>query len=312
MEEISATLRVVIPIYLMIAVGYLAKRNRIFSGGTLKEINVGVFRVFLPMLLFENMYTTRIDRVDISVVVFALCSVLLIFGICCLLVFRVIKEKSIAATIVQGMYRSNFALLGIALTQMMYGINGTQTTGMLVAVIIPLYNVLAVILFEVTCGKKKTDVLGILVGIIKNPLIIGTVAGLVFNLCEISIPDAVDATIISFGQVATPLSLIVMGGSFEVSKALSNKMALFLVSIVRLLAIPVVGTIVAVLFGYRQEELYGLFLMYATPTAVSSYAMAAVMGGDEGLAGEIVMLTTVISMFTLGIGVYVLTRFGIV
>lgn len=166
---------------------------------------------------------------------------------------------------------------------------------------------LAVVLFETTCRRKKADIAGIMSGIVKNPLIIGTIAGLMFNVLGIKIPDTVDSAIVSLGQVATPLALVVMGGTFEVRKAVSNKKALSLVSIVRLLVIPIAGTVAAALFGYRQKALYGLFLMYATPTAVASYAMASAMGGDEELAGEIVMLTTVASMVTLGIGVYVLT-----
>ena len=270
-------------------------------------MNAGVFRIFLPLLLFENMYTSHMHILDAGVLIYAVCSVLLIFALCWLALFKWISDNSRAATMVQGMYRSNFALLGIALTQTMYGSDEVEITGMLVAGIIPLYNVLAVILFETKCQGKKSNLGGVVTGIVKNPLIIGTAVGLVLNLTHIKLPVVIESACISMGQVATPLALVVMGGSFKAKTAVANKNDLIFVSAVRLIVIPVLFTAAAILFGYRGKQLYGLFVMYATPTAVASYAMASAMGGNEELAGEIVLVTTMISMVTLGIGVYLLS-----
>lgn len=307
MESVSAAVRVCLPIYIMIAVGYAANRGGIVSRSTLKELNAGVFRIFLPLLLFENMYTSRMDVTNIKVLLFAVASVVFIFLICYVMVSHVIGSRSRAATIIQGMYRSNFALLGIALTETLYGSGETEITGMLVAVIIPLYNVLAVILFESTCQYRKADIGKIVKGIIKNPLILWTCIGLVFNLLHISIPVAVNSAVVSLGQVATPLALFVLGGNFEAAKAIRNRKPLIAVSMTRLIIVPVLCTAISVALGFRGKSLYALFLMYATPTAVASYAMASSMGGEEELAGEIVLVTTAVSMVSIGLGVYVLT-----
>ncbi len=312
MEAVTSALYVVVPIYIMIATGVCARKFHIFSKNTLKELNTSVFRIFLPLLLFENMYSSQIDIKDISVVAYAICSAFVIFGLSCFCIFCTVKEKNRAATITQGIYRSNFALLGIALTQTMYGINGTEITGMLVAIVIPIYNVLSVILFEVSCNNRKTSIVKILIGIVKNPLIIGTCLGLLLNIARIDIPEVINGTIKTLSQIATPLALVAMGGSFEIKTAIKNKRELIVVSGARLLAIPIVFTGLAILFGYRDKSLYALFLMYSTPTAVASYAMASAMGGDEDLAGEIVMVTTIISLFSIGIGVYFLSAFGLV
>lgn len=312
MESVAVTIRVCLPIYIMIVVGYVANRCGMVSRLTRKELNTSVFRIFLPLLLFENMYTSHLDVSNIKVLLFAVASVVLIFLICHAVVFHVVGDKSRAATMVQGMYRSNFALLGIALTETLYGLGETEVTGMLVAVIIPLYNVLAVILFESSCQNGKTGIGRIVKGILKNPLILWTCIGLAFNLLHISIPVAVNSAVVSLGQVATPLALFVMGGNFEAAKTRKNRKPLIAVSMTRLIIVPVLCTAISVILGFRGKALYALFLMYATPTAVASYAMASSMGGDEDLAGEIVLVTTAVSMVSIGIGVYVLTALRLI
>lgn len=312
MESVAAAVRVCLPIYIMIAVGYVANRGGIVSRSTLKELNACVFRIFLPLLLFENMYTSLMDVANIKVLLFAVTSVVFIFLICYVIIFHVIENRSRAATIVQGMYRSNFALLGIALTETLYGSGETEVTGMLVAVIIPLYNVLAVVLFETSCQDRKTDIGKIVKGIIKNPLILWTCIGLAFNLLHISIPVAVNNAVVSLGQIATPLALFVLGGNFEVAKTIKNRNPLIAVLMTRLVIVPVLCTALSVALGFRGKSLYALFLMYATPTAVASYAMASSMGGDEELAGEIVLVTTAVSMVSIGLGVYVLAALRLI
>lgn len=312
MEAVISAIQVVVPIYLMIAIGYVANRCGIFSRNTLKEMNQSVFRLFLPMLLFENMYQSEVSMADGKLIVYAVACTIGIYLVCSAAAFYLVSDRARAATVAQGMYRSNYALLGIALTATMYGADNTEATGMLVAFVIPIYNVLAVILFEIAQGEKKTELSKILVGVLKNPLIIGTVLGLLCNVTGIGIPRMVDSAVISLGQVATPLALIVMGGNFELGKTVRNGKTLAVVTTVRLVVIPLVFTMISVLLGFRHKELYALFLMFATPTAVSSYAMACAMGGEDDLAGEIVLMTTVLSLFSVGIGVFLLKTFQLI
>lgn len=312
MDAVVSAMQVVVPIYLMIVIGYIAKRFGVFSRDTLKEMNRSVFRIFLPMLLFENMVQATLSVSDAGLLLYAAACAFVIYLAVCIIVFQVVKDRSRAATVAQGMYRSNFALLGIALTETMYGSGQTEVTGMLVAVIVPLYNVLAVILFEIAKGEKKPNVGKILLGVAKNPLILGTGLGLLVHLSGLQIPTMINSAIVSLGQIATPLALVVMGGNFEFRQTLRNRKPLFAVASVRLVLIPILFTILAVLVGYRGKALYALFLMYATPTAVASYAMASVMGGDEDLAGEIVLITTVLSLLTVGIGVFLLNAFALI
>lgn len=312
MDAVISSIQVVVPIYFMIAIGYAANRFGIFSRSTLKEMNQSVFRLFLPMLLFENMYQSELSVADGGLIVYAAVCAICIYLICFAAAFHFVSDRARAATVAQGMYRSNFALLGIALTATMYGTDNTGVTGMLVAVIVPFYNVLAVILFEVSKGTKRPDLSKIFLGVLKNPLIIGTALGLICNVAGLRIPHMVDSAVISLGQIATPLALIVMGGNFELRQTIHNGKALMTVTAVRLFFIPLVFTALSVLIGFRQKELYALFLMFATPTAVASYAMASAMGGDEDMAGEIVLVTTVLSLFSVGIGVFVLKTFCLI
>ncbi len=306
MDAFNASFHVVIPIYLLVLVGYLSGRAGVFSDTTLKEMNNSVFRLFLPMLLFENMYTSDIQVSDVGVVIYAVATVFVIYGLCNIVVPLFHRDKSRTSTMIQGMYRSNFALMGIALTETYYGNGNTQITGMLVAIVIPIYNVLAVVLFERYRNEGRTNIGSVLLGIAKNPLIIGTMMGLLVNVLDFKVPNIINSGIVTLGQIATPLALVVMGASFEFSQTIINRVDLLAVISVRLLLIPIVFTLIAVLIGYRERALYALFVMYATPTAVASYAMASAMDGEEKLAGEIVLLTTVLSVVSIGVGVFVL------
>lgn len=306
MDAVISAIRVIVPIYLLISAGYLSKKAGLFSRNTLKEMNHSVFRLFLPMLLFENMYQSDVKITDMSLIAWAAGCVFVIYVFCSAVIPLFEKDRARAATVIQGMYRSNFALMGIALTETMYGSGETQVTGMLAAVIVPLYNVLAVILFERFCGNGSGRVSDILPGILRNPLIIGTVLGLLANISGVIIPEALNSAVVSLGQTATPLALTVMGGTFELRKTVRNRKTLGAVVMARLILIPVLFSAVSAVAGYRGKALYALFLMFATPAAVSSYSMACAMGGDEDLAGEIVLLTTVLSLFSIGTGIFVM------
>ena len=312
METINIVLQVIVPIYMLILVGYLSRKAGLFGKDSLKEMNKGVFRLFLPALLFENMYNADLSVDDAGVVIYALLTVFVIFVICCLTVPLIEKNRAKAPTIIQGIYRTNFGLLGIALTESCYGKDGTHITVMIVAIVIPVYNALAVILFEKYKDRAKVSYKSILAGVMKNPLILGTVLGLIVNLSGLRVPEIPNRGISSLGQIATPLALIVMGASFEVRHTIENRKVISAVTFVRLLIIPLLFTMAAVMAGFRGKELYGLFIMYATPTAVASYTMAGNMGGDEKLAGEIVFTTTVLSAVTIGTGVYLLSKAGLI
>lgn len=297
MEHFLVGFRVVLPVILFIGLGYFLKCIDCVSTSTLYGMNKLVFKVFLPVLLFCNMYRTDIGTVvNVRLILFAVVCVLAVFLILCAVIPKIIKNQKQAVTAIQGLYRSNFALFGIALAEAMYGKGNVDVTGMLVAVIVPLYNVLAVSLFEFFGGESGVNVQKVMKGIITNPLIIGTGAGLVFNVADIVICTEVADVLDTVGSLATPIALIVLGGTFSFSRIGENKRNLILISVGRLLLIPMLIVTGGMVLGYRSQELFALYLMAGSPTAVASFSMADAMGGDSELAGQIIVVTSVLSL----------------
>lgn len=313
MENFIVAFRVVLPIFLLISLGYLFRRIQWVSEKSLKEFNLLVFKVFLPVLLFNNMYHSDVNtEISPRLIIYAIASVLIIFAGLCIVVPKVVKDTKQAATIIQGIYRSNYALFGIAIAESMYGTGNAGATGILVSVIVPINNVLAVCLFEYYRGNARVHVGKIIKGIITNPLIIGTVLGLICKLLPVSFPGAVSSFLNTVGSLATPIALIVLGGTFSFGKVGANKKCLTAVTLIRMIILPIIFMTFSIWLGFREKELFALYLMVGAPTAVASFSMASAMGGDGELTGQIIVVTTVLSLFTTVGGIYLLRTIGVI
>ena len=298
MGYISAAMEVVIPVFILIAVGYTVRIADIVSVHSFKNINALVYRVLLPVLLFDNMYHIDIEKeVGFGVVVFAVTVVLVLFLVLIVVVPCFVKERGTAASIIQGIYRSNFALFGIAITESMYGKGNAGVTGVLVSLIVPLFNVLAVVLFE-GIRSKHIRISQVMIAVIKNPLIIGTSLGALLRATEIPVHAILQDSISMIGALASPVSLISLGGCFSFRKTIQNKWKLVVVSAMRLLVVPLIVVFLGIELGFRDKALFSLYIMSGAPTAIASFSMASEMGGDGELAGEIIIVTTVLSVVT--------------
>jgi predicted permease len=248
---------------------------------------------------------------DIKVIAFAILGLLLWFLLLMIVVPLIEKENAKRGVMIQGMFRSNFVLFGLPVAVSLCGEDKIGTTSLLLGIIVPIYNILAVITFETFRGGKP-NVKKILVGIAKNPLIIASVLGVVVYLLNIELPYAIEKTVVDVGKVATPLALIALGGGFEFSKVKGDFKQLMVTVAGRLVISPLLTVTAAILFGFRNEILVPILLMSGAPTAVSSYTMAQQMGGDADLAGEIVVFTTGISILTIFLWVFALKQFNFI
>jgi predicted permease len=151
---------------------------------------------------------------------------------------------------------------------------------------------------------------GIIMNIIKNPFIIAIVLALPFSYFHISLPEIALKTIDYLSSLAIPVALLSMGGSFNFSAARKNLCLGLTASFLKIIASPLIFTLLAYFLGFRNAELGVLFFLFATPTALTSYIMARAMGSDSDLAANIIMITTLGSMFTILLGVYALKTLG--
>ena len=283
-----------------------------YDAVTLKTINKLVFKVFLPIYLFYSIYSTDLSAAfKPRVIIFAVAGLLLWFLLLMLLVPLLEKENAKRGVMVQAMFRSNFVLFGLPVAVSLCGEDKIGTTSLLLGIVVPIFNVLAVITLEIFRGGKPS-VKKIIKGIITNPLIIASALGVGVYLLKVDLPYALEKTVIDFGKIATPLALMALGGEFKFSKIKGDFRQLIISVAGKLVISPLIMVTAAILLGFRNEILVPILLMAGAPTAVSSYTMAQQMGGDGELAGEIVVFTTGISIVTIFLWVFVLKQLNFI
>lgn len=314
MENLIFSLNATIPIFLMMLLGMLFRKLGWMDEVFAVKMNKFVFLVPLPVLLFEQLATVDFSEVwDIKFILF--CFVVTAISITISTLISLLwKDRSIKGEFIQATYRSSAALLGIAFIQNIYG-----TVGMAPLMIIgsvPLYNVMAVVVLSFfKPGNNSFDkalVKKTLKGIVTNPIIIGIVAGFVWSALKLPMPLILHKTVSSIGATATPMGLMSMGATFEMKKATSKMKPTLVAVFMKLIGFCAIFLPVAAMLGFRNEQLIAILVMLGSATTVSSFVMARNMGHEGTLSSGVIMMTTLLSAFTLTMWLDVLRSFGLV
>ena len=325
MESFIFALNAVLPIIIMVVIGYFLRRIGFLNADFAKMGNKLVFRVLLPVMLFLNVYNINLETSDIGFgyIIFALIAVILIFAVAIPVSFAVTKEKDRRAPLIQAAFRSNYALIGIPLAESLFGSDGAAVASLLSAFSIPLFNVLAVMTFALFGGKEKPSVKKILLDIAKNPLIIAVALGGVFLLLKNLFAGVGITTTLNdippvykvlnyLSSTATPVALLMLGAQFEFSAIPALKKEIIVGVALRTVLMPAAAIAVAVAIGsYNGAHFAAFVALFATPVAVSSAPMTQELGGDTKLAGQLVVWTTLLSSVTIFLFTFVLKAIGI-
>ena len=301
------------PFLTYLTVGYvLNHKTSLVDTPFLNRLNGLVFRVFFPLLMFWNMY--QIDRnMDFDFRYISICAgtVIAVIIFLTLLIPRIVKENPKRSVVIQALYRGNFVLFCLPLTESVFGDAGTSVASMLIAIIVPIYNASGVILLEMfRSGKIKP--IPLVLNILKNPLIVGALVGLCFWFLQIPIPQGLQTPIHNIASMTTPLALIVLGGTLEFKAVGKNLRLLIPCILIRLLIEPIIATVLAIsIFHLQPIERFVYLLMWSTPVATSVFAMAQNMDGDGELAGQFIVISTVCSIFSLFVIIFLYSYFGL-
>ncbi|MDO4927043.1 MAG: AEC family transporter [Turicibacter sp.] len=310
MENLILSFNVVVPLFLMLVLGYSLKQIRVYDEHTISGMNQLVFKVFLPLLLFINIYQTDVAGVfDLKLMLVAVLGVLGSFFMTWLIIAWIEKDNRKRGVLIQGIFRSNFVIFGIPVTTSLFGGEATGAAALLVAVIVPIFNMLSVVILEIYRGSR-INVPKILKGILTNPLIIGSVIGLLCLWLHIKIPLVLEKTISDLSKVTTPLALVILGGSFTFSSMKGNVKQIAIGVLGKLVIVPVICLSFALLIGIRGVGLAILMSIFASPTAVSSFSMAKQMDGDADLAGHLVVLGSMLSVVTMFVWIFIFKQGG--
>lgn len=279
-----------------------------------EQANAIVFKIFLPCMLFYNVYQSDIGaeiHSRIKLCIWAAGGLLILFVLLCLIVPKVVKQENQQGVVIQGIFRSNYVIFGVAVVQNMYGVKSTTTAAILSAILVPMYNFLAVVALSIFGEKRETDWKKIILDIVKNPLIISSVLGIIFSLLGIRLPTAVDTTVQDLAKLSTPIAFMILGGDLDFSKVRGNLKVASVVLTIKLVILPLIMIPMIVMMGYRDADLLSGLLAYQTPVAVSSYIMAQQAGADGQLAGQLVVFSSVLSIFTLFVTILILRTIGL-
>ncbi len=312
MEYFILSFQIIFPVLAYMGVGIVLRKVKLVDGDAFSQINRLVFRVFLPVKLFLDIYHSDFQRAfQPKLILFVLASVFLSYGMTWYLIGRKVKDRKDAPTMIQAVYRSNYVLFGMSIAASMYPDTDLGVISVMAAFVVPVFNILAVVLFEVWRGGAGLSVPRLLKGVATNSLVVGSAAGLLFLGLKIPLPQLILKPMTALGDIATPLAIICVGATltFDALRKYAGYIAVMAAG--RLVVVPAVFVTAAIVFGFRNMELAGLFLVFASPTATASYPMAKELGGNGELAGLGVAVSNVGSLFTIFLWVAALKYFGL-
>ena len=325
MENLLFSLNVTLPIFLLMVLGYVFNKLGIIDEKAASWMNKFVFKIALPVLVFKDLASQDFAGTwDGKFVLFCFFVTAVSIAVISLISGFIVKERSKRGEFIQGAYRSSAALLGIAFIHNIYGEMSSGMGPLMILGSVPLYNIFAVIILMVTAEEtddnekneqakdKKQLIKSTLVGIIKNPIIIGIMIGMIWSIVHIPQPKIFASLVDNLARLATPLGLMAMGAAFDVKKALNEMKPAFIASFIKLFVLVMIFMPIAVKLGFSGEQLIAILVMLGSATTVSCYIMAKSMGHEGTLSSSIVMLTTFGCSFSLTFWLFILKSLGLV
>ena len=299
MEELIFSLNATVPLFLVVICGYLLYLRGLLTEEFVAVANKFYFQIALPALVIRDLSSADFREVwDIKFVFFCVLTTTISFFIIWGLAKIFIREAGVRGAFVQASYRSSAAILGFALIQNIYG--ESVMTPLMIIGCVPLFNIFAVLVLtfegDGTGNKSIKDACR---EIIRNPIIIGIIIGVILSLQNINFPKMLKSTVNSFAVLASPLALLALGAGFRGREAIAKLRPTIAASLIKLVILPVIFLPVAVWLGFREDGLIAILIMLGSPTTVSSYVMAKNMGGDEILTSSVVVVTTMLSAFSI-------------
>lgn len=308
----QATLEITLPVFAMVFIGLGLKRARWIDAAFVTTASQLVFKATLPTLIFLS-----IIRADLEATlnprllgVFALAtlgSFLAVWGWAALRVARADRGSYI-----QGAFRGNCGIVGLALAASMYGDYGLSAGGLLLGVVILTYNAFSVVALATYRDEARVDWRDILAHIVRNPLILAVVAALPVALLAPPLPGWLLTSGEYFASLTLPLALICIGATLSFGALQASGAVALSASLMKMVVIPALATGAAWLAGFEGRELGVMFLFFASPTAAAAFVMARAMGGNAVLTANIIALTTLMASVTITLGAFGLQMAGLI
>ncbi|MBQ3176952.1 MAG: AEC family transporter [Clostridia bacterium] len=318
LSNLTYSVNAVVPIFILVILGYLLKRFRFITDDFCEVAERVVFKIALPVMLFLEVSKSSLDVIgDMRLIWFCVITVTASFALVTLFAAVCFRDPTKRGAFVQGMCRSNFAILGVPLAENMFGTTGTQMIAIVMPFVILMFNSYSVIILSVFSSDaehklNKKSILGILKNIVTNPLIIGVVLGLPFMFFGWELPVIANKSLTYLNNLCTPLALMSLGANFKPANMKGRMGYAVASSLGKTVLLPGLMVTLAALLGFRDASLGVVLILFGAPTAVSSYIMAKKMKNDGELAAQILLLTTLLCIVTIFIGIFILKTLALI
>lgn len=303
------SLEITAPVFLVIFLGWFFYKRNLINNDFVDTGSQLVFNITLPLLIFLNIMKSDLSGVlDTSILIYALAATFVAF------LFLLWRAKKVKASedkgvFVQGGFRGNLAIMGLALIGNQFGDVGIAKAGLLLAVLIVLYNILSVIALSLWRDGVKPSALKVLKNMFTNPLVIAVIAALISYKLNIEYPRWILNTGSYFANMTLPLALLCIGASLKFKALIHLDKNTIASALYKILILPFFMTLGAFLLGFRNIDLAILFIFFGAPSATVSFVMAKTMGGNSFMAANLVALTTIFSVLSLSVGIFILKFF---
>ena len=311
MEAMILAFKLVFPLCVYMGLGYFLSKKSFFQEVSTKDVNKLVFKVLLPLSVIKCIWGADLrNGIDWTVILFAVGMTLAWFFLCWFLMPHFSKENRVISVMIQGAAKSNYVLIGTSMVAMLYG-DQLGMTGVLVAFIAPLNNALSAITFELYRGKK-VKIKELLIKIITNPLVASGIIGTLVSLSPIPVPEYIMTQVVGkLAAMATPLAMLMLGATFDFTYVKKYRKEIGIVTVARLIGAPLLEIPIMILCGFRGVNLLAILIISVTPCAVNCYNTALAMDGDADLAGVLVAITSVLSIFTMFMWIALVSGMGL-
>ena len=312
MDSLQSSINITLPIFIMMSIGWFSRKKNIVTHELLDGINRFNSKILLPILLFYNTYTTDLQQVfNIRLLTFAILSLLFL----CIISFRaaapvekVPERRSVTAI---SVFRSNYIIFGLVIAKNLCGEDNLGPVSMLAAIIIPLMHLLCIIVLEMG-HPGKTHFSSLLLSFVKNPILLASVAGFTLQYLPFRLPDIILEAVHDVSRCASPLSFIVLGGMFRLDALKKNFRNLMFGLIGKLVVVPAIMIPLAIFAGFSGPDLVALISLYIAPVAINLLNFAKAMNADVELAGQYIVLSSIISIFTIFCWIFIINLFNII
>lgn len=309
MNSFQTALSAVLPMFVMLVMGNFLKRIKMVDEHTLNKMNTLCFKTFLSISLYYNIYRANIAEVfNGKLLMFAVITQFIILGISFIAAIPVTKGKKKRGALIHGIFHTNFVIFGTLIGTALCGEGNIGAISLLIAVIVPVQNILSVITLEMFREGRKISFKQIAKGVIKNPYVIAAILGCLTHLFGIRYPDLIANIFRDLGRCGTPVALIVMGGLFNFGAVYDNIKSIITGVVFRLIIVPAILIPVSIWLGFRGGDLIGLMCIFVAPCAITSFNLASAMDSDADLAAQLVVFTSVASIFTIFIWIFTLSQ----